>query len=261
MPSNRCADAPLEEQRGRRLAHLALDLVRGVLLLRAVLRERLELRRGVRRRRVLQRGLQQALRDEVGVAAVGRGRVRVVAHRQAEVAGRRLAGPLDDVLAGAHQLDDREREVREAQRVRPAAPGQELLERLLSGSGGSRSPFSSATLTMRCQRSGERTTRRSDGKPLPARKRAVTPLAAIMKSSISSRARFLGSTVEIDDLVAVEDRARLDRLELQRAVLVAQLAQLLRDAVLQAQLSRQLRRGSRPPRHRHRALERRATAL
>ena len=51
-----------------------------------------------------------------------------------------------------------------------------------SGSGGSFAPYSAATATIFCQRSGDRTTRRSDAMPLSARNRAVTPLAAIMKS-------------------------------------------------------------------------------
>ena len=48
----------------------------------------------------------------------------------------------------------------------------------------------SAISTMRCQRSGERTTRRKTGKRRSSRKRAIAPLAAIMKSSMISLARF-----------------------------------------------------------------------
>jgi hypothetical protein len=46
---------------------------------------------------------------------------------------------------------------------------------------------------MRGQFFGERSTRRSDATPFPSRYLAVTPLAAIMKSSISSLARFFSS--------------------------------------------------------------------
>ncbi len=70
----------------------------------------------------------------------------------------------------------------------------------------------------------------------------MTPLAAIMKSSISWRARFFGWTREVDDRVAVEDGARLDRLEVERALLVAAAPQRLRDAVLEAELLGDARR-------------------
>ena len=61
---------------------------------------------------------------------------------------------------------------------------------LASGSLGNVEPRSAASSTIRSQRLGVRTTRRSDGNFLDARYRAVTPLAAIMKSSIMSLARF-----------------------------------------------------------------------
>ncbi len=56
-------------------------------------------------------------------------------------------------------------------------------------------PYPDATETILSQRSGERTTRRSDGKRFSSRKRAVTPFAATMKSSMSWRGWFCGSTV------------------------------------------------------------------
>ena len=43
---------------------------------------------------------------------------------------------------------------------------------------------------MRCQRSGAFTTRRMDDTPRASRKRAIAPLAAIMKSSMRERARL-----------------------------------------------------------------------
>ncbi len=117
-----------------------------VLLLGAVRGERLELGRRIGRRLPGERGLEQPLRDEVGKAAVGRRRVRVVAHGEAEVADRRLARPLDDVLARAHQLDDHERQVREPQRVglrrfmqkRLERAGVRLRRQLLAVLGGDR---------------------------------------------------------------------------------------------------------------------------
>ena len=51
-------------------------------------------------------------------------------------------------------------------------------------------PAARASARMRSQRSGDFTTRRSDGKPCASRNRAVTPLAAIIRFSISAFARF-----------------------------------------------------------------------
>src|SRR5260370_144985 len=72
------ADPRLHQQRRSRFPHLTLDLVRVVLLLRAVAREGAELVRGVRRRPARESRLEEALREQVGKAAVGRRRVRVV---------------------------------------------------------------------------------------------------------------------------------------------------------------------------------------
>ena len=79
------ADAPLQQQRRRRLLHLALDLRRVVLLFGAVRGEHAQLVVRVRRRAPGERRLQQALRDEIREAPVRRGRMRVILHRQAEV--------------------------------------------------------------------------------------------------------------------------------------------------------------------------------
>src|ERR1700682_6358881 len=68
--------------------------------------------------------------DEVGVAAVGCRGMRVVTHGQAEVTDGILAWTLEHVFAGAHGLDDGEREVGEPDRIRLAPPDEELLEGL-----------------------------------------------------------------------------------------------------------------------------------
>src|SRR5262249_409732 len=124
------AHARLEQERRGRLADLSLDLVRVVLLLRAVSGERRELPDGVGRWLGGERGLEQPLRDQVGEPPVRGRRVRVGPPRQAEVADGRLARPLDDVLARAHELDDNERDVGEPKRVGLAPRGEKVLERL-----------------------------------------------------------------------------------------------------------------------------------
>src|SRR6266849_8668621 len=59
-------DARRKEARRGGFAHLALDLVRRILLRRAVHRQRAELLLGVRGRLAVQRGLQQAMGDQIG---------------------------------------------------------------------------------------------------------------------------------------------------------------------------------------------------
>ncbi len=100
---------PVFEQQGRRgLAHLSLDLLGGVLLLRAVLAELRQLVHRVGRRLFTERRLEQAVGDEIGIAAVRRRGVGVVLDRQAEVSRRIAARRISHVLARPQQLDHRE---------------------------------------------------------------------------------------------------------------------------------------------------------
>ena len=89
---------------------------------------------------------------------------------------------------------------------------------------------------IRSQRLGVRTTRRSDGNFLEARYRAVTPLAAIMKSSIISLALvpFLG--FKVLELISVKHRAGFYGFEIQRTVHVPEGLQLLGHTVLESQV-------------------------
>ena len=96
-------------------------------------RERLELVSGVGRGPARERRLEEALREKVREAAVRRRRVRVVPHREAEVALGGLAGEIQDVLARTEELHHAEREIGEAQGIGRAAPGEEPLERARIG--------------------------------------------------------------------------------------------------------------------------------
>ena len=79
----------------------------------------------------------------------------------------RLPGKARDVLAASEQLDDREREIGEAQRIGRAPLQQEGVQRGRVGLAGQlRRRTRAASSTIRCQRSGERTTRRKTGNPL-----------------------------------------------------------------------------------------------
>ena len=72
--------------RGDALGHVALHLARGVFLQCAVAGDARQFVVGVRRAAAAEQRLQQPLRHQVGEAAVGRGGVRVVVRRQAEMA-------------------------------------------------------------------------------------------------------------------------------------------------------------------------------
>ena len=137
--------------------------------------------------------------------------------------GRGLPGHLERVLARAQQLDDGEREIGKAHRDPPARRlRRNASSATASGCAGSRSPNSRASATMRSQRSGVRSTRRSErDSPCSSRKRAATPLAATMKSSISSFARFVSSGARSASVPSREDRPRLERVELERAARLA----------------------------------------
>ena len=93
---------------------------------------------GVGLRRSGQPRLQQPLRHHVGKAAVGRGRVGVVLHGQAEVAGRNLVRLHQHVLAGPHQLDHGQREVGKVLGVLLLLRQQKVVERLRVRLGGQR---------------------------------------------------------------------------------------------------------------------------
>ena len=159
-----------------------------------------------RRRAARQRRLDQALGDEVGEAAVGRRRVGVVLDRQAEVTRGRPPGALDDVLAGAQQLDHREREVGEPVGSALRRWARNADSAFESGSGGRRSPCSCASATIRSQRSGER----SD----PAQRREALLLQEARVDAVGRDHEVLDQLLgavaplrpQVGERVAVEDR-------------------------------------------------------
>ena len=173
-----------------------------------------------------ERGLDEALRGEVREAAVGRGGVRVVLHREAEVAvapSRRAAPPRTRPSPAASRPRATRRRsaagsaCAPAHEEAPGAPGR-------SAPRAAVSPRPAASSTMRSQRSGERSTRRSEGKPCRSRNCAVATLAAIMKSSIRSLAAVLLVRAQVGQHVAVEHRRATPVVSsVERAAVVAQL--------------------------------------
>ncbi len=75
-------------------------------------------------------GFQQALGDQIGVAAIGSGGVGVVLDRKAKVPRRALARKLGDVFARPQELDHGEGQVGEPKRIGGFLLRQELLQRL-----------------------------------------------------------------------------------------------------------------------------------
>jgi len=124
------ADARVQDDGGDALLHLTLDLARAVFHQRAMDGDGIEIVHGIGLRRLGEPGLEQPLRDHVGEAAVGRGGVGVVLDSEAEVAGGSLVGLDQHVLAGAHELDDRQRQVREVVGVLLLLGEEEVVERL-----------------------------------------------------------------------------------------------------------------------------------
>ena len=92
-------------------------------------RQRRELVVGVLRRPPGERRFQQTLSDKVGKPAVRRRGMCVVFHGQPEVPLGWLARYLEHILARAQQLDDGERKVGKAHRVKITALGQESVQR------------------------------------------------------------------------------------------------------------------------------------
>src|SRR5206468_4859335 len=90
------ADLRLDDKRRRRLAGLAFDLVRVVLLARALQGERFKLVDRIRRRVTCENGFHESLRDEIREPPVRRRRVRIVADGQTEMAGRLHTWRIDD---------------------------------------------------------------------------------------------------------------------------------------------------------------------
>ncbi len=134
----------------------------------------------------------------------------------------RLARALERVLAGAHQLHDRERQVRErVGRGRPCGRSRNSASARELGSGGSASPLSRGERDDPLPSLGRlhhAPDRRHAARP--SRKRAIAPFAAIMKSSMSARARlFFVSSIPVTS-PSLHHGARFDRLEVERAVLV-----------------------------------------
>ena len=130
-----------------------------------------------------------------------------------------------------------------------------------SGSPGSCSPRSPASATIRCQRSRRAHDAAQDREPLRLEEARDDPVGRDHEvlDQVPGAVRLLG--LEPAHGVAVELRAHLDGLELERAVLVAVRLQPLRHAVLELQVLRQPGNGRDRRRHRTAVLEPRADRM
>ena len=199
-------------------------------------RQRGELRVGVRRRLRGERRLEEALGDEVGESPVGRRRVRVVPHGEPEVSVGRAARRVEDVLARAEELHHREREIGEARGVRPASRGEERLERARV-----RRPWEPLA---EVRRKGDDALPALGGAEDPPQRGEAACLEELRGHAVGGdhevldqlprAVRLVGS--EIGEHVTVEHRPGLERLEAQRAAVMAQRLHRLRDPILKPEL-------------------------
>ena len=161
--------------------------------------------------------------------------MRVVLDSEAEVAGRRCIGLDEHILAGPHELDDREREIGKVIGIFLPLREEEFVECLRVRIGGQRGALLRGQLDDAVPAFGTCTMRRMDAMPALSKVRATTPLEATMNSSISEVARFF-SMGAMPTICRSPYRPRLDGLEIERAMLKAAARHALRGCVLQLEL-------------------------
>ena len=183
-----------------------------------------------------QQRLDHAQTDQVGVAAVRRGGMGVVAHRQAKVADGLAVRWLNHVFARTHQLDDDQRQVWKAQRIGLALARQKTLQRARIGRLGQGLAVFFGHL--------------DDAQPAlgrahhPAQGTGAVLRQKLRRAGVGGNHELfdqLARTVllllaDTDHALALEHGARLEGLQIQRALLAPARAHTLRHGVLRAQL-------------------------
>jgi hypothetical protein len=134
------ANPVLERHGGYALAHNPLHLARRVFFQRAISRNFVQLRVGIGRRLLRDHRFNQTLRNRIGEAPVGCGRVRIIMRGKREVPLRGVTRPSQHVLARAHQFHHSQRNVGIVNGVAAFLFGRKALRAPESGSGGSVSP-------------------------------------------------------------------------------------------------------------------------
>ena len=71
-------------------------------------RQRIQFILAIRHSAALQGGLQQTLGDQIGIAAIRRGRMGIVFDRETKVSGGRVAGEFCHVFTCAQEFDHRQ---------------------------------------------------------------------------------------------------------------------------------------------------------
>ena len=148
----------------------------------------------------------------------------------------RLAGALHDVLAPSEQLDDAEREVGKPEGVGRASPDEERRQRRGIGRGRQRVAESGGDLAdlLPALRGPHHAAKRREALVLQvARGDAVGRDHEVLDQLRRPVPLLL---LEVDDVAVGHDRARLEHLEVERAVLVPAGRERLRDAILQPDL-------------------------
>ena len=121
--------ATLHDDSGQALGHLTFYFSRRVFFLRAVRGDGGQFVIGIRIWLARKHRFDQALRDNVGEAAVRRGGVRVVLYRKAKVTGSGFSGGLQNILTGTDEFDNGKGEVGKVIGIRSLAPQQEIVQR------------------------------------------------------------------------------------------------------------------------------------
>ena len=129
-------EAPAQQAGGGHLAHQALHFSGGILPLGAMSGDGAQFRFRIRTRAAGGGRLEQSLRHQVGVAAIGRGGMGIIVLGQSKVPFVFGAGRFHNVFAGAEQFYHGERKVLKMTGVGSLALIQKSRQRARVGRGG-----------------------------------------------------------------------------------------------------------------------------
>src|SRR5437764_1459451 len=122
------ADTIAHSHCGNSLRHLPLNATRRIPFRSAVLGNGCQFAFCIRRALFGQHRLDEPLSDYVGKATIGSRRMRVILHRQTKMANLWLAGELQYILTGSHELDHGQGEIDEVVGIGSFHFDEELVE-------------------------------------------------------------------------------------------------------------------------------------
>ena len=173
---------------------------------------------GIRRRLARDHCLQQALRHQVGVAAVGRRRVRVILHREAEVPLWFPAGLFQHILAGTEQLDHRQRQIGKMIGILLLLLTQKIMQRFRIGIGGKFGPHLRGDFHDPVPALGRFHHAPNGGQTLRLERTRDHAIGGDHEILDQLRGAILHLRIDFDAAVFEPDRLCLDRFQIQRPV-------------------------------------------